>query len=175
VVVGVQEPGGAAAALDVAFGAAVQRGLGVTAVHAWTPDVPADHEGVCGPSRAAEERASRLLDRVLAPWRARYPDVPVVELLARADAADALISESEGAALLVVGRRAHGLARAAMAGSVSRSIAQRARCPVVVVPTAKPYSAKAVRDRHAEPGRNSTPRVGPAGTDTTRGRRSPWA
>lgn len=139
-----------AAALGVAFGTAAQRGLPVTAMHAWSPDVPADHEAVCGPYQVAEERT-------------------------RADPASVLIRESEGAVLVVVGSRGHGAARAALRGSASRTVAERARCPVVVVRTAKARTAKTWRDQPAEEGRAATvPHIDPAGTDAVRRRRTPW-
>jgi nucleotide-binding universal stress UspA family protein len=175
VVVGVDGSAACAAALGVAFGAAAQRGLPVTAVHAWSPDVPADHEAACGPYQVAEERAGRTVKRALEPWQSQCPDVPVETQLTHADPASALIRASEGAALVVVGSRAHGVARAALWGSVSRTVAQRARCPVVVVRTAKARTAKTWRDQPAEAGRAATvPHIDPAGTDAVQRRRSPW-
>jgi nucleotide-binding universal stress UspA family protein len=93
VVVGVDGSGTCTAALGVAFRAAAQRGLPVTAVHAWTPDVPADHEAVCGPATAAEARAGLILDQALEPWRSRFTDVPVVTRLVVAEPAAALIRD----------------------------------------------------------------------------------
>jgi nucleotide-binding universal stress UspA family protein len=175
VVMGMDGSGECAAALDFAFRAAAQRGVSVTAVHAWTHDLPADHEAVCGPVEAVEERALLSVDRALEPWRSRFTDVPVETRLTRADPAAALIRESEGAALVVVGSRAHGAARAVLCGSVSRSVAQRARCPVVVIRTAKAHTTKTRRDQHTEPGRRTTaPITDPARTEAIRGRRTPW-
>jgi nucleotide-binding universal stress UspA family protein len=168
VVVGVGAHGASAAPLGVAFQAAAQRGVPVTVVHAWTPDLPADHEAVCGPATAAEARAGRTLDQALEPWRSRFADVPVETRLVVAEPAAALIRESEGAALVVVGSRAHGAARATLFGSVSRRVAERARCPVVVVRT-----AKATEDKHAQPTRRTAvPLTDPAGANPVR-RRTP--
>jgi nucleotide-binding universal stress UspA family protein len=170
VVVGVDRSTACGPALGFAFRAAAQRGVSVLAVHAWTHDVPADHEGVCGPAEAAEERACLSVDRVLEPWRSRFTDLPVETRLTHADPAAALIRESEGAALVVVGSRAHGAARAALFGSVSRRVAQQARCPVVVVRTAKTR-----RDQLGEPiRRTSVLRTDPAGNEPTRRGRTPW-
>jgi nucleotide-binding universal stress UspA family protein len=44
------------------------------------------------------------------------------------------LAEEEGAALLVVGTRGHGKLRSALFGSISRALAAKAPCPVVVVP-----------------------------------------
>jgi nucleotide-binding universal stress UspA family protein len=170
VVVGVEGPAHCAAALDVAFQAAAQRGVSVTAVHAWTPDVPADHEAVCGPADAVEAAAGLALDQALEPWRSRYADVPVVTRLVVAEPASALIRESEGAALIVVGSRAHGVARATVFGSVSRSVAQRARCPVIVART-----AEATGNGQVQPSRRTAvPLTDPAGAKPVRRRRTAW-
>ncbi len=170
VVVGIPGHGSCAAGLDVAFRAAAQRGVPLTAVHAWTPDVPADHEAVCGSVAESEARAAESFDHALAPWRSRFADVPVVPRLLIGDPAAALIRESEGAALVVVGSRARGAVRGRLFGSSSRRVAQRARCPVVVVRT-----GKATADGHDESGRRTAvPGVEPVGIEHVHRRRTPW-
>jgi nucleotide-binding universal stress UspA family protein len=170
VVVGMDGHGSCAAVLDMAFRAAAQRGVPLTAVHAWTPDVPADHEAVCNSVAASETRAAEFFDRVLAPWRSRFADVPVVPRLLIGDPAAALIRESAGAALVVVGSHARGAVRRSLFGSASRRVAQLARCPVVVVPT-----GKATAEGHDKPGRRTAvPCVDPVGIDEVHRRRTPW-
>jgi nucleotide-binding universal stress UspA family protein len=170
VVVGIDGQGACTAALGVAFRAAAQRGVTLTAVHAWTPDVPADHEAVCGSVAASEARAREFLDEALAPWGSRFADVPVATRLPITDPAAGLIRESEGAALVVVGSRARGTVGGRFFNSVSRSVAQRARCPVVIVPT-----GKATADKHAESGwRTAVPGVDPIGIEPVRRRGTPW-
>jgi nucleotide-binding universal stress UspA family protein len=132
VVVGVDASGACPVALDVAFRAAAQRGLSLTAVHAWTPEVPSGRAAVGRPASACE-RADLRLDRVLEPWRNRFADVPVQTRLSVAEPAAALIGESRGAALVVVGSRRRRWAGGLRAASVSRVVAQGAGCPVVVV------------------------------------------
>jgi nucleotide-binding universal stress UspA family protein len=170
VVVGIGGPGSCAAVLDVAFRAAAQRGVPLVAVHAWTPDVRAEHQAVCGSAAASGARADACLDHALAPWRTRFADVPVVTRLPMADPAAALIRESEGAALVVVGVRARRAVRGRLFGSVSRSVAQRAGCPVVVVRT-----RKATVDEDAGSGRRTAvPGVDPTGVEPGRRPRLPW-
>jgi nucleotide-binding universal stress UspA family protein len=170
VVVGMNGHGSCAAVLDIAFRAAAQRGVPLTAVHAWTPDVPADHEAVCGSAAESEARAAELFDHVLAPWRSRFADVPVLPRLLIGDPAAALIRESEGAALVVVGSRARGAVSGRLFGSASRRIAQRARCPVIVVRT-----GKATADEHAESGRRTAvPGADPIGIEQVHPPRQPW-
>jgi nucleotide-binding universal stress UspA family protein len=170
VVVGIDGHGSCTAVLRVAFRAAAQRGVPLTAVHAWTPDVPADHEAVCGSAAASEACADQYLDRALAPWRSRFADVPVATRLPIADPAAALIHESEGAALVVVGSCARGAASGRFFRSVSRSVAQRARCPVVVVRT-----GRATADERAESGRRTAvPGVDSIGIEPVHRPRTPW-
>ena len=67
---------------------------------------------------------------------AAAPDVRLLE----GSPAEALIetADREGAELLVVGSRGRGSLRSAVLGSVSRELAARAPCPVVVVPSGEP-------------------------------------
>lgn len=57
----------------------------------------------------------------------------VREGLVEGDTSEALIRASQGADVLVMGRRGRGRFARAMLGSVSRRCAQHAACPVVVV------------------------------------------
>ena len=170
VVVGVDDAPECAAVLRVAFHAAAQRGVPITAVHGWRPDVPADHEAVCGAAAAAEERARRVLDEALEMWRSRFPHVPVETRLLAADPAAALIRESEGACLTVIGCRGLGTVRSAFSGSVSRQVVRRAPCPVVVVRTGR---AAGLSNVGRDLGRSGLP-ADPRGTRQVRQRRTPW-
>lgn len=151
VVVGIDLTRCCSGALDVAFRAAAQRGIPVTAVHAWGADTPADLEGVCGSRPVTEARARRKLALLLEPWQEQFAGVPVHPRVVRADPADALVAESEGAALVVVGSRGRGSVRGTLFGSVSRSLVQRARSPLVVVrpdqPTGEPRKTTSIRRR----------------------------
>jgi nucleotide-binding universal stress UspA family protein len=51
-------------------------------------------------------------------------------------------AEADGAALLVVGSRGRGAVQSALFGSVSRTLATNARCPVVIVPPGAPDVAE---------------------------------
>jgi nucleotide-binding universal stress UspA family protein len=170
VVVGIDGHGSCAAALGVAFRAAAQRAVPLTAVHAWTPDIPADHEGVCGSMAASEARARQVLDWALAPWRSRFADVSVGTRLSVADPATALIRESEGAALVAVGSRARGAATGRFFSSVSRSVARGARCPVVVVRTGTVTAGEQDESER----RTAVRGVDQAGTEAVHRRRTPW-
>jgi nucleotide-binding universal stress UspA family protein len=168
VVVGVDGTASSAAAVDFAFRASAQRGLSMTVVHVWTPDRPADLEGVSGPVEESEARARAALDEAVVRHASRAVGVPIEPRLVCGDPVATLVRESEGAALVVVGSRGHGTIRATAFGSVSRSVARRVLCPAVVV-----------RGDAAGPGtgavrRTAVPRTQPGSRPPDR-RRAPWA
>ena len=133
VVVGIDGSSGSHDALGFAFRCATRRGIGLTAVHAWSADRPADLEAVTAPLVATEAAAYALTDGALAPWQAQYPDVPVSTVVVRRDPVTALLTASAGAALVVVGSRQGGRAREAVFGSVSRAVLDGAPGTVAVV------------------------------------------
>jgi nucleotide-binding universal stress UspA family protein len=61
------------------------------------------------------------------------PDVDVRMVLQYADAADQLVTMSDGAAMVVVGSHGRGPVRSRLLGSVSVRLVRQAECPVVVV------------------------------------------
>ncbi|CCG02956.1 universal stress protein [Blastococcus saxobsidens] len=136
VVVGVDGTRRCDAAVGFAFRAAHQRGLDLTAVHAWAADRPADLEAVTAPLIVSEVGAYDLLHASLARWRTEYPDVPVDVEVVHRDPTSALIEGAAGAALVVVGTGRRGPARGAVFGSVSRAVVDGVAGPVAVVPPA---------------------------------------
>ena len=64
-------------------------------------------------------------------------DVEVVQ----GDPADALVAAGSRLELLVMGSRGYGSTRAVMLGSVSRKVAERAECPVLILPRAAQAAA----------------------------------
>ncbi|MGV9527721.1 universal stress protein [Streptomyces cellulosae] len=77
----------------------------------------------------ARQRFARELDEVFADG---LPE-GLTQRLVEGDPSDVLIHASEGAEVLVVGRRGRGGFARAVLGSVSQRCAQHAACPVVVV------------------------------------------
>ncbi|MGY1821749.1 universal stress protein [Geodermatophilus sp. SYSU D00079] len=164
VVVGVDATRSCAAALDLAFRAAAQRGLPVAAVHAWGPDAPADLEGASGSPAAIEAEAREVLDRVLDRCCSRFPEVPVERLVRCGLPAAVLVAESLGAALVVVGCRGRGPLRSALLGSTSRTVARRAAGPVAVVGAGCTAGRTTVpEDTGRRRSREASPRGGPPG------------
>ncbi|MET8569390.1 universal stress protein [Streptomyces sp. NPDC004783] len=124
--------------LGFAFATAAARGATVRAVRAWTlPPVfsysPASM-ALADEAGGLEPYEEKALGEALAPWRERYPDVPVVEHVEMGSAGQVLLSVAGRAQLMVVGRRARRTAVGARIGSVAHGVLHHAGCPVAVVP-----------------------------------------
>jgi nucleotide-binding universal stress UspA family protein len=139
VVVGVDGPPAAARPVGFAFEEAVWRDVPLTVVHAWTPPnaAPDRPDRPARPARrddgsalAAEER---LVDRALAGWPDRYPQLPLRRRLVRGSPAAALMAALSAEDLLVVGARGLGGFPEQRLGSVALALLYHAPCPVIVV------------------------------------------
>ncbi|MFG2876255.1 universal stress protein [Streptomyces sp. NPDC048337] len=135
--------------LAFAFAEAAVRGTTVQVVSAYAvPPAPTmvidspfaviPPEGLAddGDGVPAEREMLRAQTERLAPFRTRYPDVPVEQAAVPGDPAGRLVEASRSAALVVVGR--HHPRRTAMSlliGSVANAVLQHAHGPVAVVPT----------------------------------------
>lgn len=118
----------AALAMAVKFPwAASSRARAVVASSNWLPPDFEDARATVARDSEATAEAAR---RALAP-RWGKPDVVVLD----APPVDAILAEAERfkASVIVLGWRGHGTFRRLLAGSVSRSIAALAHCPVLVV------------------------------------------
>lgn len=166
VVVGIDDTTSGLAAVGFALRAARQRGIPLIAVRAWTPDRPADLEGICGPTTLAEALARRTLERVLAHRVSEFPDVSVHALLVRAEPEQALLAHSRGAALLVVGARGRGQLPGTVLGSVSLAVLHHGQCPLAIIGQA---TMTAISGRRHAAGRDGRPER----RGTPRGRRRP--
>lgn len=69
----------------------------------------------------------------LAPWRAKHPEVNVIEDITSVHPVAALSEASKDADLVVVGNRGHGSMASAVLGSVSHGVLHHAHCPVALV------------------------------------------
>ena len=132
IVVGTDGSPSSGGALRYAFSRARHRGLGVTALRAWRSpaiyvDVPSSLKW-----EQAEKDVQALLSENLAPWREQYPEVDVVRKTVLGNAGSALVEESVGAELLVVGSRGRGGFDGLLLGSVSHAVLHHAQCPVAV-------------------------------------------
>jgi nucleotide-binding universal stress UspA family protein len=138
VVVGVgddESRAGGGSSLAYAFDAALRRGTGVSVVRAST----SAGTGELWVERALCERTQQeILHRAVAPYRDAFPGVDVRERVLLDGASAALVDESDGATLLVVGSGQRRGLRRLRPGQVRRAVLRRAHAPVVVVPVAAP-------------------------------------
>jgi nucleotide-binding universal stress UspA family protein len=96
---------------------------------------------------AAVERAEQVIAEVLREVPEPHPEIHVTAVLG--SAADALIRESAGADLLVVGSRGHGGLSSMLLGSTSMQCALHAPCPVTVVHSPESHRERLhLRRRH---------------------------
>ena len=146
VVVGVDGSAGARAALRFAVEDAVRRGVPVEAVISHRPpEAWMDFDAIGGfeydkAEAAAVQRAETFIAEVLREVPEPHPVIHVTAVLG--SAADALIRESAGADLLVVGSRGHGGFSSMLLGSTSMHCVLHAPCPVTVV-----HSSESHRER----------------------------
>lgn len=122
--------------LDFAFHTAAGRGVPLLAVHGRS--VPLHARVPWGVDHAVTEEmtrdAQKELSKALRPWREKYPQVDVGDSIRLASPAKAVVRAAAGAALLVVGRRAHRHGLAPHLGPVAQAAIHHGSCPVAVVP-----------------------------------------
>ncbi|KUO17683.1 universal stress protein [Streptomyces dysideae] len=116
---------------DGAVGLAIEearlRGARLHAVHAWTLPAQAALRPfpVLEEDRAAwEDQEVQRLSDALRPWRAKYPDVDVLEDVVLLPPTEALTHASGGTGLVVAGR-----------GATAVDLLRHTRCAVAVTPT----------------------------------------
>lgn len=118
IVCAVDDSDAAGRVLDTARWLADVWGAGLLVVHAAGTDGEADDSGASVRKRLAEAGEATEVRLVEGS-----PPEAIVET-----------ADREGTELLVVGSRGRGRVGSAILGSVSREVASRARCPVVIVP-----------------------------------------
>ncbi|MEV8614279.1 universal stress protein [Amycolatopsis sp. NPDC051373] len=127
-------------ALGYACEQAAARGTALVAVHTWneiTPEGKLRAAGTRLEDVAATER--RRVDEQLAPWREKFPDLPIDVLVVRGRPVRALLELGADAQLVVVGSRGRGGFTGMLLGSTSQALLAHSACPVAVVrPGAQP-------------------------------------
>jgi nucleotide-binding universal stress UspA family protein len=144
ITVGFDGSAGAEAALRFALREARLRHSDVRVVHAWLPTPYTTGTWGIGPfphsveDEIAAKRQIALGELrahvTFAQRRAAAGDVAVEVVGREGPAEDVLVEDTRDADLLVVGTRGHSRLASLFLGSVSRSCARHATCPVVVVP-----------------------------------------
>jgi nucleotide-binding universal stress UspA family protein len=140
IVVGVDGSGHSRMALERAANeaAAHHAPLTVLTVHQAVRDVygSASHYGDdAALTEKAKEAAQAETDQLLATLGSRPASVTVTAV--HGLPADELIKASEGADMLVLGRRGQGGFPRLLMGSVTNQVVQHAQCPVLIVPPAE--------------------------------------
>ncbi|MDI2125444.1 universal stress protein [Yinghuangia seranimata] len=131
VVVGVDGSDYARNAVDWAADEAALRGSPLELLHAWEPKAFEPHDWY---GELLHDAGVDVLQRHAAQARERQPGIAVTTDIVHEKDTDTLEAASERAALLVVGRRGLGGFTGLLMGSVSRYLAGRSRCPLLVVP-----------------------------------------
>ena len=138
IVVGVDGSGHSRKALETAANEAAAHHVPLTVlvVHQAVRDVygsPSHYPEDAAQTEKVKEAAQAETDQVMAALGAKPASVTVTSV--HGLPADELIKASQGADMLVLGRRGMGgFARLTM-GSVSNQVAHHAQCPVLIVPT----------------------------------------
>jgi nucleotide-binding universal stress UspA family protein len=137
IVVGADSSDDVTAALEFGFGEADMRAARLTALHAWThPEARwPDNDGAWLLSVGERnDGATALLRKQVAPWRDKYPDVPVTENVVHGHLAGVLALASSSADLVVIaGHRGH-VTQVPGLGPVGDAVLHCVHCPVVLIP-----------------------------------------
>lgn len=116
---------------------AVARGVDLVAVRAWQPPpVPwrFDYRQPWYDEEKLAETEQALAEQLLEPWREKYSELTIRLRMVPRTAADALISASADAQLVVLGRRGRGGFAGLRLGSVARQLLHHSHCPIAIVP-----------------------------------------
>ncbi|WP_435069207.1 universal stress protein [Amycolatopsis thermoflava] len=135
VVVGVDGYAPAEPWIGLAFEEAAARDVELVAVHVWNDFDLAEAFGfVRDPFGTAprEDAEREVLDRSLAPWRVKYPEVSVRAVAEREQPRTRLLDWSARAQLLVAGSRGRGGFRGMLLGSTAQALIHHSECPVLV-------------------------------------------
>ena len=135
IVVGVDGSAVSLQALEWAYNEALVSGAELTAVHGWVYPYSGPRTSVSEPRTQMQLDAMEELKAGLESLGPRLTggSLHVHARLIEQSPPDALLEESEDADLLVVGSRGRGTFRSTLLGSVSRTVAQHAACPVAVI------------------------------------------
>ncbi|WP_245919821.1 universal stress protein [Actinomadura mexicana] len=137
VVAGVDASVHADATVGFAIEEAALRECDLRIVHgAWEPGaVPeSDLPLFADKARLFQARAA-MLERVVHPWRRRYPEVHVDVSLLLERPRETLLTAADGADLLVVGDRGTGNLDPLLLGATSSALLHHAPCSVAIVPS----------------------------------------
>ncbi|MGW1555538.1 universal stress protein [Streptomyces sp. NPDC002144] len=119
-----------------AFEAATRRAARLRVVHGWSLPPYLGYGLPLDPALGEElaDQETNAVEKVLAPWRERFPGVEVVEQTAVGSAGAHLVDAAADASLVVVGHRVRHTPQAFHLGPVIHAVLHHATAPVAVVP-----------------------------------------
>lgn len=135
VVAGVDSSPAAGHVLATAFEAAASRDTGLAVIRSYLPPTSlwmGDMPAVVADLPQDDTTEREHLEELLAPWRQKYPDVPVKVIVSHDGPAAALVDVSHEAQLIIVGSRGHGAVAGVLLGSVGAQLLHHASCPVLI-------------------------------------------
>ena len=140
IVVGADGSASSNDAVGLAFQLAADHDHPLVAVRTYEPPSPpwgGKVQPVVYDVKERDTAEHEALTASLAPWRAKFPDVSVEEIVAHGPASSVLVGVSHTSQLVVVGSRGHGSFTGTVLGSVGLQLVHHAECPVLVnrVPT----------------------------------------
>ncbi|MEV5856266.1 universal stress protein [Streptomyces anulatus] len=121
--------------LAFAFEQAARRGAALQAVHSWSLPATYTYAAILDPDVGSGlgQHAAQALTDMLRPWRAEFPQVDITETAVMAPPACELVEASQGADLVVVGRRSSRPVGPHV-GHVTHAVIHHSSAPVAVVP-----------------------------------------
>lgn len=122
-------------ATEIAFDEASRRRARLVALHAWSDMGPLEFPSINWAPiewRNIKERETEVLTERLCGWQERYPDVVVEKIVVADRPAPRLLEHAHSAQLVVVGSHGRGGFPGMLLGSVSRTVVNSARIPVIV-------------------------------------------
>jgi nucleotide-binding universal stress UspA family protein len=132
--IGVGYDGREESAVALAFAAEIATSLGAgLRLIAVLPPPSSTLEAIVAPL-GYEEALRSQLEGALAEGGAAFPEIATETSLLSGDPAEALVAESEGLDMMIVGSRGYGPIRRALLGNVSAELTREAGCPLIVVP-----------------------------------------
>ncbi len=136
VVVGVDGTPASDAALELAVDLAGLAGVPLRVVNVWgqEPFFTAETTVAHGGMAVWRTDAGELVRAAVEPWRSKFPDLEIVEVVHQGHIVGTLAEESESAQAIVVGGHKASRMHALVVGSTTAGMLTHAQCPVIVVP-----------------------------------------
>ncbi|WP_343234562.1 MULTISPECIES: universal stress protein [unclassified Streptomyces] len=123
------------ALLSFAFDEAARRGCTLRVLHAWAPPPVVGYGPGLDPGVQEEigQGLATAMDEMIGPWGEKYPSVAVTPEVRIGQSGIQLVDASQGAALVVVGRRIRRSAYGTHIGAIAHAVLHHAAAPVAVI------------------------------------------